>query len=336
LNARVLVLRNVIVGALLVIGTAWACAAVWIDGPEPRVLAGALAALLAGVPVVAFAVLRPIRRAFGCWLLSFALVVAWWTSLAPSNERVWLPDVANLPVAEFDGDFVTIRNVRNFDYRGEDDYTARWEERRFDLSRIRGVDLFLSYWSGPYIAHTIASWDFASGGPLAISIETRKEAGEEYSAVLGFFRQYELYYVVADERDLVGLRTNHRGEDVYLYRVRMSPERARALLVDYLEEINALVDAPRWYNALTHNCTTMIRHHVQHVLPDNPWDWRVLVNGLLDQASYERGTINTTLPFAELRERSNIVARAQAAGTSADFSARIREGLPERPVDQRP
>jgi hypothetical protein len=325
-------IRNIVVTLLVVLATAWACAALWIDGPEARGLAGGLVALVLLTTIAAFSFIRSRVRAVVVWSVLFAIVYVWWSTLAASNTRIWLPDVAELPTADFDGDLVTIRNVRNFEYSSEVDHTPHWEDRTLDLSKIEGLDFFLSYWSGPYIAHTIASWSFEGDRPLAISIETRKEQGEEYSAVLGFFRQFELYYVVADERDLVGLRTNYRGEDVYLYHLAMSPENARALLVDYLEEINALAERPRWYNALTHNCTTMIQHHAQHVIPDRRWDWRILVNGLLDQAGYERGTINTSLPFDEIRRQSNIVARAKEAGITPDFSRRIREGLPARPI----
>ena len=163
---------------MVVLATVWACAALWIDGPEARAVAGLLAGGLALAVVAAFALLRPVRRAAVAWALLFGGVALWWSSLAPSNERDWLVDVSRSPSAAFDGNRVTIRNVRNFDYRSESDYSERWEERTLDLSKIRGVDLFLSYWSGPYIAHTIASWDFEDGPPLAISIETRKEEGE--------------------------------------------------------------------------------------------------------------------------------------------------------------
>jgi hypothetical protein len=147
--------------------------------------------------------------------------------------------------------------------------------------------------------------------------------------VRGFFRQYELYYVVADERDVVALRTNYRGEQVYLYRIRTSASQARALLGDYLAEVNRLAAQPRWYNALTHNCTTMIRGHAQNIGAGGRLDWRLLANGNLDQLLYERGQINTRMPFAELQARSNITEKAKAAGDSADFSDRIREALPE-------
>jgi len=263
-------------------------------------------------------------------LLPVVAITLWWTSIPPSNTRDWTPDVAHTARATFDGSRVTIENVRNFNYRSESDYDQRWETRTYDLDRIRGVDLFLSFWGPTQIAHTIASWEFGDGQHLAISIETRKEKGESYSALRGFFRQYELYYVVADECDLIGLRTNYRGEQVYLYRIRIPASQARALLVDYLDEVNRLADHPRWYNALTQNCTTTIRSHAQNVGAGGHLDWRLLANGHLDQLLYERGQIDADLPFADLRARSNITERARAAGDSPDFSARIRQGLPER------
>ncbi|MBI3758917.1 MAG: DUF4105 domain-containing protein, partial [Deltaproteobacteria bacterium] len=157
----------------------------------------------------------------------------------------------------------------------------------------------------------------------------RKAQGESYSALRGFFRQYELYYVVADERDLVGLRTNYRGEQVYLYRLRLTASQARALLVDYLDEVNRLADHPEWYNALTQNCTPTIRGHVQNIGAGRPLDWRLFANGHVDELLYERGQIDIAMPFAELRAHSNITERAKAARDSPDFSARIREGLPQ-------
>ncbi|MGH7429700.1 MAG: DUF4105 domain-containing protein, partial [Candidatus Methylomirabilaceae bacterium] len=207
-----------------------------------------------------------------------------------------------------------------------------WEDRTYDLARLRGLDLFLSFWGPTLIAHTIMSWEFDDGQHLAVSIETRREQGEPYSALRGFFRQYELYYVVADERDLVRLRTNYRGERVYLYRLRGTPELARALLLAYVDEVNRLATRPKWYNAFTHNCTTAIRFHVQQVGIRNPWNWRILTNGKADELLYLRGTIHTGLPFAELRAKSDITTKAQAADHDPAFSRRIRAGLPPRPT----
>jgi hypothetical protein len=223
---------------------------------------------------------------------------------------------------------VTIENVRNFDYRTELAYTERWQTRSYDLERLQGVDIFLAFWGPRLIAHIITSWEFADGQHLAVSIETRKEKGELHSAVRGFFWQYEVYYVVADERDVIHLRANHRGERVHLHRLRVHRDRARALLLDYLQEVNRLAAKPHWHNALTHDCTTTIRYHAQHVAEGRPWDWRILANGRLDELGYEQGRIDTNLPFPELKARSDITARAQAAETAPDFSRRIREGLP--------
>jgi hypothetical protein len=191
------------------------------------------------------------------------------------------------------------------------------------------VNIFLCFWGPTLIAHTIMSWEFADGPPLAVSIETRKEVGETYSALAGFFRRYELVYVAADERDLVALRTNHRHEDVYLY--PLHPRRAdgaRALLLSYLAAMNELASHPAWYNALLTNCTTTIRLNVLHAGGQLPIDWRLLANGHLPELLYERGVLDASIPFEELRERGHVNARALAAGDAPDFSARIRAPLP--------
>jgi hypothetical protein len=319
---------KLLLGPFVLLAVAWAAAALWFDGPAARPLAGALAAGFALASLALYVAVRPTWRAMLCVAGAFALVCVWWLRIPPSNDRDWLPDVARPAEVEFDGSRVTIRNLRNFTYRSETDYDERWETRRYDLDRLTGVDMFFSFWGPTLIAHTILSWEFEDAPPLAISIETRKEKGEEYSAVRGFFRQFELYYVVADERDVIGIRTNHRGEHTFLYRVRMPVEQARAVLVDYLEVIEKLAHRPRWYNAFSQNCTTTIRVHLQHVGIARALNWRLFANGYLPELMYARGTLDQSLPFAELRRRSEITERAKAAGTAEDFARRIREGLP--------
>jgi hypothetical protein len=321
------ILATIVLSMLVAIGVAWATLALWLDGPQSRTLAGMLVVGLVIVTILSLALIRPLLRGLAVSILPIVAVALWWSSIPPSNSRDWTPDVARTARTTFDGSHVTIQNVRNFNYRSENDYDQRWETRTYDLNRIQGLDLFISFWGPTEIAHTIVSWDFDDGQHLAISIETRKEKGESYSALRGFFRQYELYYVVADERDLVGLRTNYRGEQVYLYRIRVPPAQARALLVDYLDEVNSLADHPEWYNALTQNCTTTIRGHTQHIGAAGSFDWRMLVNGHLDELLYERGQIDTSLPFADLKLRSDITDKAKAADDSPDFSAKIRQGL---------
>jgi len=322
-------LATITLSVIVVAAVAWSAMAIWFDGPQSRVLAGSMVAGLALVSIFLAALVRPLFRGLAVALFPVIIVALWWTSIPASNTRDWTPDVARTARASFDGSRVTIENVRNFKYRSDSDYDQRWETRTYDLDQIRGVDLFLSFWGPTRIAHTIVSWDFGDGQHLAISIETRKEKGESYSALRGFFRQYELYYVVADERDLVGLRTNYRGEQVYLYRLRLPASDARALLVDYLNEVNRLAEHPQWYNALTQNCTTTIRGHAQNIGASGRLDWRLLANGHLDQLLYERGQIDTSLPFADLKARSNITEKAKAAANAPDFSTQIRQDLPE-------
>ncbi len=315
---------------LLAVGLAgWGAAALWFAGPGGSGLRGALAAglVLAALGIVAG--VRPNARAALALAALAAVVFAGWGSLAASNTRDWQPDVARAPTASIDGDLVTVKNVRNFHYRSETDYDERWEERRFDLAKLSGMDIFFSHWGSPLIAHTIMSWSFADGQHLAVSIETRKEKGEEYSAVAGFFRQYELIYIAADEADVVKVRTNLRGEEVYLYRLRVPKERARALLLDYFEAMNELNREPAWYNALTENCTTTIRQRVIHAGGSMPLSWKLLANGYLPELLYERGRLDTSLPFVELKDLSHINERARTAG---DFSAAIRAGLPMPPL----
>lgn len=311
---------------------AWAATALRIDGPSSPGLAQGLAGGFLAVVVGILALVRPLRRGLGIVAVLWLVVLGWWLRIPARNDRDWQTDVARPAHVIPDGDRVTIQNVRNFDYRSETDFTEHWEDRSYDLSQVQGADLFVSYWGPTLIAHTIMSWEFADGRHLAISIETRKEKGETYSALLGFFRQYELYYVVADERDVVRLRTNVRGEQVFLYRLRARPALARAALESYLKEVDHLDHKPEWYNAFTHNCTTTIRGHVQEAGVHNPLDWRLLVNGKGDELLYERGNIDTSLPFAEMRAKSDVTAKAKAADQDPAFSERIRVDLPPRPL----
>ena len=320
----------VILAVILLAATGWGALVLLFAGPGEAAWARAsLATAYALGSLSALVWLRPFRRALGVWGVGLFAVLVWWSSLQPSNEREWQPDVAQLSWFEADGDRLTVHKLRNFDYRSETDFTPRYEDRVFDLAKLRGFDLFMSYWGSPAIAHTILSWDFEGSLPLAISIEARKRKGQEYSAVKGFFRQYEIIYVAADERDIVRLRTNYRGEEVYLYRLKVTPDQARALLMDYVATMNALVETPQFYNALIDNCTTSIRSHVKNVEANAPRvDWRLLANGYGDEMLYERGRIDTRLPFAELRARSHINARAKTLDQDPGFSRGIREGLP--------
>jgi hypothetical protein len=306
----------------------WSIAALSIDLPAPSLRLPV--AIVFGLAVLAALILvRGARRKMLACLAGFAVVLAWWLTLAPSNDRNWQADVDRTAWADIDGDRVTIHNLRNFDYRTETDYTPHWETRTYDLSQLRGADLFITYWGSPWIAHPIVSFDFGGGDHVAFSIETRKEVGEEYSAFKGFFRQYELIYIIADERDVIRLRTNYRvGEEVYLYRTTATADSARAVFLDYLRSANLLHAQPAFYNAVTSNCTTNIRIHTKAAAGDKtpPWNWRLLLNGTADAYAYAHGRFVGNVPFPVLKEQAHINEAARAADSAPDFSARIRQG----------
>ena len=305
--------------------TVWAFGALHYDFPvlKPVVAWVFVFAVVAGVVFV-----RGAGRKLAAVFAAFALVLAWWFTLKATNEADWQPDVAQVASAEINGDEITLHNVRNCDYRTETDYTPRWETRTVRFSQITGVDLAIDYWGSPWIAHPIVSFQFADAPAVCFSIETRKKVGQTYSAIAGLYRQFELIYIVADERDVIRLRTNFRGEDIYLYHSTISPAEARERMREYLRSLNALREHPRWYNAVTTNCTTSIR--TQHPPQERAhWDWRMLLNGKMDGMLYEHRKIATAgLPFAELKQRALIDAAAKAANDSPDFSRLIREARP--------
>ena len=325
LSAR---LGATLIGVVVLLGSLWAFGALWYDFPraDARRVAAAVFALAV---VLVMSLVRPRWRAKLGIALAIALILGWWLSLQPRQDRDWKPEVALTASATLEGEVVTIHNVRNFDYRSEQDFTPRYETRRLDLKNLIGVDVFITYWGSPYMAHPIMSFDFGRDGHVCFSIETRPRRGQEYSALGGLYRQFELSYIVADERDVIRLRTNYRkGEEVYLYRLKA--RNVRESFLEYIRTVNELHDAPRWYNAITDNCTTAIRQ--QRTASERaPWDWRMLVNGFGDELLYQRGAIDPSLPFAQLKQLSHINDRARAADNAPDFSARIRVGLPGMP-----
>ena len=305
---------------------AWAFGALYFDFPTAS---GVAAILFAIILLAAIIFVRGKLLKLGVIFAACGVVAAWWLTLRPSNDRKWQPDVAQTAWAEINGDEITIHNVRNCDYRTETDFTPRWETRTVRLSQITGMDIAINYWGSPWIAHPIVSFQFSDVLPLCFSIETRKTIGQQYSTLEGFYRRYTLIYIVADERDVIRLRSNYRREDVYLYRTLASPAQAQERFREYIKTLNALHENPRWYNAVTTNCTTTIRTQ----RPANqraPWDWRMLFNGKADEMLYQRHAVATSgLPFAELKQRSLINDRARAADKDPDFSRLIREELPK-------
>ena len=310
--------------------TLWGVGALYFSPLLPAEWRAVGAAGYGAATILAFALLAYPGRTAVAALAIFAILVILFLRIPASNDREWQPEVSVTPYATVNGDLVTIHGVRNFDYRTETDFKPRWEDRTYDLRKLDSADIIAVYWAGKAIAHVMVSFGFAGKDYLAVSIETRKEKGESYSTLAGFFRNYELYYVIADERDVIRVRTNYRQpqEDVYIYRVSGSLENLRRVFLDYLKSINELRDRPAFYNTLTTNCTTGILLHTRVNPESPPLSWKILLSGYVPDYLYELGRVDTTMPFAQLEKLSRVNERAHAADNDPAFSERIREGLP--------
>ena len=293
----------------------------------------ALAALFGLGTLAAFALRRNRKQTLAGFTVVFAGLVAWFFLIPPSNERPWRLDVSRLATATIQGDRVTVHNIRNLEYRTETDFTPRYYDKTFDLRQLDSLDLIAVYWGSPAIAHVMVSFGFGGKDYLAFSIETRTEAGEGYSTIKGFFRQFELVYVVADERDVIGVRTHFRDptEQVYLFRSRLPVENQRKLFLEYLRELNELADKPAWYNTITDNCTTGVLARTQAYQHRGRYNWKLLLSGYAAEYVYEMGGLDSSLSFEELRQRGHVNERAEQGGITPDFSQRIRQGLPMPP-----
>jgi Domain of unknown function (DUF4105) len=333
---------RILVGSLLalvvLVATVWTGLALWYRLPAPeavRALAGALFAVLGLATVVAlFSRLR--FHGLVLFVVAFSAVLIWWSTITPLQDADWAPDVARQVTGTRQGDLLALTNVRDFEWRSATDFTERWATRTYDLTKLRTLDLFMSYWAGPEMAHVIMSFGFENNDYLAWSIEVRRRSGGEFSPIADLFKSNSLVIIAADERDVIGLRSNIRGEDVQLYRLRTPPEAARKLLLEYLVDANALSTTPEFYNSITTNCTTTIVKMIRAVGDMIPLDWRLIVNGYLPEYAYQRGALDTRLSLPELSARAHIDKRALAAGLSPDFSRLIRVGVPSPGEQQTP
>jgi hypothetical protein len=325
------ILRTSLFAFCIVLSAVWASLAIAYQLPGSSALRIGACLALNAIALVALTgiVLHWPRR----WLsvliygVAYAIFLAWSGSISASNDKNWAADVAHGITGTVDGDRLSVHNLRNFSWRSEADYTENWEQRTYDLAKLRSLDLFLGYWMGPSIAHTILSFGFADGRYLDFSIELRRTQNDSYSAVAGFFETHELIYIGADERDLLTLR-KVRNEQIQLYRLGTPPERARALLVEYINQANDLAARPMFYNTLTTNCTTAIFDMMRAVTSSIPFDWRIILTGHLPSYLYEHRAVDTIIPLEELRRRADVTDRVDASLSEIAFSSRIREGIP--------
>jgi Domain of unknown function (DUF4105) len=326
LRAATAVLATLLVG----FPAAWGAFALWYQIPGGQILKTLSVMLWAALSLAMLLTLWNGRITISAFLfaLAFAGLLIWWTRLQPSNDHEWADDVARMTTGTVDGNRVTLHSVRNFDWRNKTDYTQRWETRSYDLDRLRSVDMIMSYWRGPAIAHMLISFGFDDASYVVFSVEVRRQKTQDFSEIGGFFKEFELSIIAADERDVVRVRTNVRGEDTYLYRLQLPVAAMRSLFLGYVGEANNLVDTPRFYNTITVNCTTLVYHMMKRIVGRLPLDYRLLFSGYLPAYVYGVGGLDQRYSLEELRERGRITERAKLSDRSETFSADIRRGVP--------
>jgi Domain of unknown function (DUF4105) len=328
---NILRIATACLASLLVgLSAAWAAMALWYQAPGGRLLKAGIVA--AWILFSAGALITVWRGRTGVGLLAFAAVFGavlfWWQQIEPSNDRLWADDVARMTTGTVEGNIVTLHNVRNFEWRSNTDYSQRWETRVYDLDRLNAVDMIMSYWSGPVIAHMLISFGFSDGQHVAFSVEIRRDKRESYSEIGGFFKEFELSIIAADERDVIAVRTNVRGEDDYLYRLRMPLSAMRSLFLGYVGEADSLINKPRFYNTLTVNCTLLVYHMMKRIIGYLPLNYRLLLTGYLPEYVYRVGGLDQRYSLEELRALGRITDRAIKSGRSDTFSEDIRRGIP--------
>ena len=242
-----------------------------------------------------------------------------------SNERDWSPEMEQVPSASLEAGVVTLKNIRHNTYVSEDDFVVEYFDRKFNLSEIQSVDYIVVPFKIKQIAHTMISFGLQDGTYLTVSIEVRKEKGERYNPVLGMGRQFELMYLVGDERDLIRLRTEHRDAEVYVYPSVATPEHAQALFLDVMERANQLAVDPEFYHSIGNNCTTNLAGHVNEISSKKiRYGWRVLLPGLSAKYAYDLGLLDNRIPFEELTKLALVNDLALEHRDAADFSQKIR------------
>jgi len=330
----ILVLATVV--PILLLMVTWASLAIYYSNLPWALGRLALAAAFAIAVVAAFVILPGRLRTLMWFLGAFGVVVGWFLLIPASNDRDWTVDVAREPHATIEGNKIAIFDIRDFEYRSETDFTPRYYDKTFDLDKLQRVDFILSSWGVENIVHTMLSFGFEGGNHVAVSIETRREKGEPQEAVRGLFKQYELIYILADERDVLRVRTNFRKEKVYVYPTNATPEQARALFLDIIKTANRLHEHPQFYNTLCDNCTTGIVPHLRNIGLHQPFDIRLILNGLTDQLAIQAGWVNSSLPhktaqdMVKVREAHFVNPFAQATDAAHDYSKRIRAHFTDR------
>ncbi len=322
---------QILISLILICATVWGSFALWYQFPSAEL--GKITIIIFWISFGGFTCwrlwnTRPHGQAFAAFSIVFVVLLGWWSTIKPSNHRDWADEVSQVVQAHVKDNQVTLDHVRNFNWYSETQHDSQWDTRQYDLNQLVSADLILSYWMGPKIAHTLVSFGFNDGSHVVFSLEIRKERNESFSAIGGFFRKFEAIMIAADERDIVRVRTNIRGEQVYLYRLNVPQKDLRMMFLNYADEANALANKPSFYNTLISNCTTIVYDLAKLISTTLPLDYRIFLSGYLGEYAYDTHLLTPNYSFQTLQQRGHMNARAIAAGNNPQFSTLIRQGVP--------
>jgi hypothetical protein len=322
------ILATLLLSLTVALVAAWGALALRHKAPRGARVIGAALWTALGVACIAAFWCGRLGTGLAAFALAHGLLLIWWKSLRPSNNREWADDVAQTVGGKIDGSVVTLDKVRNFEWRSNSDYTPRWTTRNYDLARLQSIDMIVSVWARPSIAHVLISFGFSGDDYVAFSVEIRRDKRQSFSEIGGFFKEFELVVIAADERDIVRLRTNVRREQTHLFRLKFEPEVMRALFLAYVAEANALVREPRFYHTITGNCTTVLYRMLRRIVRRLPFSYRVLLSGYMPEYFYGIGYLDQRYPLEELRALGYVSERGRLADASPTYSTDIRRGIP--------
>jgi hypothetical protein len=322
------ILATLIISLTVALVAAWGAFALWYKAPRRLALVSAVLWLAFAVACIGALWCGHPGTGIAVFAVAHGLLLVWWQNLRPSNNREWADDVAQTVGGKIDGSVVTLDKVRDFEWRSNTDYTPRWTTRSYDLARLSSLDMIVSYWDRPSIAHVLISFGFSEDEYVSFSVEIRRDKRQSFSEIGGFFKEFELVVIAAEERDIVRLRTNVRREQTYLFRLNIEPAVMRALFLAYVAEANTLVREPRFYHTIMGNCTTVLYRMLRRIVRRLPFSYRVLLSGYMPEYFYSTGYLDQRYPLEELRVLGYVSERGRLADASPTYSRDIRRGIP--------
>jgi hypothetical protein len=257
--------------------------------------------------------------------------------LQPSNERDWEYGMDVLPHITIEGDVVHVQHVRDYRWPADGPPSSDYVDRTYDVRRLERVwfieePFTMTLFPGfKGVAHTYFVFDFQDQPPVAVSVESRRERGEQYDALRGMINEYELIYIWGMEQDLTGRRAVLEKNQLYMYPLVGSMDSGRRLFLNLADASRELETRPRFYNTLTSNCTNELAKAANQAQPGAiPPHFALIAPGYSDGFLYDLGFIPNDAPLETVRQRYAITDAVTALVDQPDFSRLLRHQLNPR------